>query len=211
MPDLTFDFVLNIDVEGYRLIPGKSPRCPKGVPFDEFFPKIRLDDIQPPRIVRKGGKLQRRYPLRISNLFKIFVDMAQTEKGVLKFINMYGPLTRDKEGDDVVEVIDQAKQMLELLQGGWGNGVMLLNKLSVWIETKRNGKIELKVRPACLLDAMWLQLAQSRSVMNIRECPQCHKSFMVGGGGGAQRRDAKFCSDECRIKFNSLARSRHHA
>ena len=211
MPDLTFDFVWDRDVKGYQLIPGKDPIRRRGQSVEEWLLNARLDDIQPPRIVRKGGKLQRYRPLKISDLFKIFVDMAQTEKGVLKFINTYGPLTRDKEGDDVVEVIDQAKEMLEVLQGKWGIGVMPLSKLSVWIETKRNGKIELKVRPACLLDAMWLQLAQSRSVMNIRECPQCHKAFMVGGGGGAQRRDAKFCSDECRIKFNSLARSRHHA
>ena len=253
MPDLTFDFVWYRDVKGYQLIPGKEPIRRRGQSVEEWLLNARLDDIQPPRIVRKGGKLQRYRPLEIPDLFKRFITMARSPEGVSEFVETHGPLTRqglltreqveerlkreetyirglqekltseqlkerrtrrkpqEKEGDDVFHVIAQAEEMLERLRGGWGIGVMPLNKLSVSIETNGSGKIELKVRPACLLDAMWLQLAQSQSAPNIRECPQCHKSFMVGGGGRAQRRDAKFCSDECRIKFNSLARSRHHA
>lgn len=117
---------------------------------------------------------------------------------------------REEEGDIVDDAIDQAKEMAEVFEGGIYGG-MTLKAPYVSIEAK-DRKIALRVRPACLLDAMWLQLAQSQSVPNVRKCQQCHSAFIAGGRGRDCRRgDAKFCSEHCRIRFNSLARSRHHA
>jgi hypothetical protein len=72
-----------------------------------------------------------------------------------------------------------------------------------------NGKMRLKISPACLLDAIWLQLVQEQSAgaANLRECDYCHKLFMAGVGTD-RRADAKFCSDKHRIEFNSLERRR---
>jgi hypothetical protein len=82
-----------------------------------------------------------------------------------------------------------------------------LNKLNVTILANHKGEMRLKVSPACLLDALWLQLAQAKSVTTFRDCLECGKSFAVGKGTN-RRADAKFCSDECRVKYNSLQRSR---
>ena len=255
MPDLTFDFVWYKDQKGYRLIPGKGLIHRRGQSYEEFkelLLKTQLDDIEPERIVRNGGKLLRYSPLRDDpNLFKRFINMARSPEGVLKFVETHGPLTpqglltreqvekrlkddemlmrelqekltpeqlkkrltrrkpQEKEGDIVFEAIDQANEMAEVLRGEIIG--MPLKNLYASIEAK-DRKIALRVRPACLLDAMWLQLAQSQSVPNIRACQRCHSPFIAGGRGrDCRRADAKFCSEKCRIKYNSLARSRHHA
>jgi hypothetical protein len=56
-----------------------------------------------------------------------------------------------------------------------------------------------------LLDAIWLQYAQTNT--RARECPQCGQRFLSGVGTG-RRAKADYCSDECRVKYNSLKRSR---
>jgi hypothetical protein len=49
--------------------------------------------------------------------------------------------------------------------------------------------------------------AASSGSASFRECWNCHEPF-VAGPKGNRRGDAKFCSDKCRIEFNSLQRSR---
>ena len=125
----------------------------------------------------------------------------------LKFVHTFGPLTHDglrKNGDVAQAMIDEAQWMSKALRRGIV--AMPLNQLNASIIADQTG-MRLKVSPVCLLDAMWLQLAQSKSdPASFRECEQCHELFMAGVG--ARRADAKFCSDECRIKFNSHQRSR---
>ena len=61
-----------------------------------------------------------------------------------------------------------------------------------------------------LLDALWLQLGQALTVSaKIRQCEHCGNWFEAGRGTG-RRLDAKFCSDEHRIAFNSLKRSKEN-
>ena len=85
---------------------------------------------------------------------------------------------------------------------------MPLNRLNASIVTEHDG-MRLKVSPECLRDALWLQLAQARTggSADFRECLLCQTLFATGIGTD-RRADAKFCSDACRIKFNSLKRSR---
>jgi hypothetical protein len=197
MPDLTFDFTWYRDLKGYRLIPAKLPRPRPGQSLLDVSPA----GVEPARIVRNGGELQSYQPLdKFPNLFRQFIDMATSEKGVLEFINKFGPLSiqglRGK-GDVVPAIMDQAQAMIR-------PGTMQLNKLNASIMQDRN-EMRLKVSPVCLLDALWLQLAQANT--RSQECRQCHKAFLVGVAVG-RRRDARFCSDECRIEFNSLKRSR---
>jgi hypothetical protein len=40
-----------------------------------------------------------------------------------------------------------------------------------------------------------------------RQCRQCSKPFPIGPDSG-RRKDAAFCSDTCRVRFNSLKRKR---
>jgi hypothetical protein len=198
MPDLTLDFTWYKDPKGYRLIPAKVPRRRPGQsPLD-----VPSTGIEPARIVRNGGTLQSYRPLEhFPTLFDDFTKTATSEAGVLKFIERFGPLTHDGlrgKGDIVLDAIDQARDMTG------GPGTALVKKLNASITVERDG-VRLKLWPACLLDALWLQLAQANP--RSRVCPQCRKPFLIGGAVN-RRKDAQFCTDECRIRFNSLARSR---
>jgi hypothetical protein len=63
-------------------------------------------------------------------------------------------------------------------------------------------------RTVSLRSALWLQFGQAmmRGVQ-LRTCLRCGDWFEVGAGTG-RRADAKFCSDEHRVAFNSLKRSK---
>jgi hypothetical protein len=202
MPDLTFDFTWYKHAGGYRLIPAK-PLPRRQSPLD-----FRFEDIQPARIVPKGGPLKEYRPLKSDILFDHFIRTAKSEDGVLEFINAYGPLTSDglrKGGEVVPAIIDAAKEMSEVLRGRIV--AMPLEPLNVSIITDHERRMRLEIRPYCLLHALWLQMAQASGVASFRECQRCGEPFVVGGGGN-RRADAKFCSDKCRIEFNSLQRSR---
>jgi len=196
MPDLTFDFTWFRDPKGYRLIAAKPITLGRG----QSRLDVRLGDIEAARVVRNGGKLQSYRPVP-KELVTIFIDTAKSESGVLKFIETYGPLTYEGlkgRGEIVEDMIDEAKTMTEALRGQII--AMRLNKLNVTIVTERH-KMRLKISPTCLLDALWLQVAQAKEA-DVRECLQCHNQFV------GRRADAKFCSDACRIKYNSMQRSR---
>jgi hypothetical protein len=196
MPDLTIDFTWYRDPKGYRLIPAKPSRLRPG----QSILDVPMTEIAPARIVRNRGKLQSYRPLEIPDLFNRFTKMGASEAGVLKFIETYGPLTTGGlrgEGEIVLDVMDQAEAM-----GRYGTRG--LDRLTVSIVVD-DGGMRLKVQPSCLLDALWLQLAQTNT--RSRVCQQCRKPFPIGVAV-RRRRDAKFCSDQCRIKFNSLERSR---
>jgi hypothetical protein len=200
MPDLIVeDFKWYKDQKGYRLVPAKLPK--RGRPLMD----VSFDDIESARIVRNGGALQMYQPLNIPNLFTHFSRLARSEDGVLKFVQRYGPLTRaglGKGGDVVPAMIKEAENMAQALRGG--SVSRMITKFNAWIVTDQTG-MRFKVSPTSLLDAIWLQFVQSKS--KFRECLQCGELFMHGGVG-ARRADAKFCSDKCRIKYNSLERSR---
>jgi hypothetical protein len=197
MPDLSIDFTWFRDPKGYRLIPAK-PVLRRG----QSILDVPGSDIQPARIVRNGGALQAYRPFNVSSkLFENFINAAKTEIGVLEFVKLFGPLTRDGlrgKGDVVHGMIDQAEDMTNVLRGRiFGR---FLAKLNVSISSERNG-IHLKVEPPDLLSALWLQVAQAGR-RRVRECEQCHNPIL------GRRADARFCSDPCRIKYNSLERSR---
>jgi hypothetical protein len=196
MPDLTLDFTWYRDPKGYRLVPAKLPRRGQSI-MD-----VPMGDIEPARVVRNRGPLQSYRPLdHFPALFDRFINTATSEAGVLAFVEKFGPLTHDGlrgRGDVVLDVIDQARAMTG------GPGTALVKKLNASITVERDG-VRLKLWPACLLDALWLQLAQANT--RSRECPQCRKPFLIGAAV-KRRKDARFCKDECRIKFNSLERSR---
>jgi hypothetical protein len=202
MPDLTFDFTWYKHARGYRLIPAKPLPLRRG----QSILDAQIEDFQPARIVPNGGPLQRYRPLDdFENLFEHFIRKAKSEGGVLEFVNAFGPLTNEglrRGGEVVPRMIEVAAEMAK------ADRIVAkpLKKLNVSI-VKENGRMRLKVSPACLLDALWLQLAQASGSGSFRECAKCGEPF-VAGVRGNRRADARFCSDKCRIEFNSLQRSR---
>jgi hypothetical protein len=201
MPDLTFDFTWYKHAQGYRLIEAKPIPRKRGQSLSD----ATFGDVQPARIVPKGGPLVPYRPLDDDKLFERFAREATSEAGLLAFMNKFGPLTNDglrKDGEVASEIIEEAKGMP-------GTVGASLNPLRAAI-VRANGRVRLKVSPACLLDALWLQFAQAQSKgVAFRQCEnrKCRKPFIAGVAGN-RRGDARFCSDECRIRHNSLERSR---
>src|SRR5262249_35479431 len=67
---------------------------------------------------------------------------------------------------------------------------------------------QLRFLPSSLLDALWLQVVQELAGgATVRQCRHCGRWFETGAGTG-RRLDATFCSDQHRIDYNSLRRSR---
>jgi len=192
---LSLDFTWYRDPKGYRLVPATPiPRRPGQ---DVLDVRVRSKDIQPARIVCNGGKLQSYRPLEAGYpkpIVAYFLDV-KNEKDLLDFIRRFGPLTLDglrKNGDVVLDMIDEAKEM-SLVRRHGKIIKYTLNKLNVEIEGLR-----LKVSPSSLLDALWLQLIQTQDEFKV--CEHCGELF------AGKRKDARFCSDHCRMEWNNRRR-----
>ena len=159
MLELKLDFTWYKDASGYTLVAAKPIALRRG----RSILDIPSREIRPARIVRNGGKLQPYRPLDDypPNLFKLFIEEATSEEDVFEFVKKFGPLTYEglqEKGDVVWKVIDQAQSMSKILRGEIV--ALPLNRLIASIHTDRKAGIRLNVRPACLLDALWLQLAR---------------------------------------------------
>ncbi len=180
-------------------------------------------------VVRKGAghgprDLEAGRPLDLTDqLFMIFAKTATTPERVLDFVQRFGPLTWDgldpKKGESVYYATRDAEHMRQVLQY-WASDhtqssgpfvpqtgrIVSLDARLVGDPVTKSPKWEL--RPKTLLDALWVQLGQALTAGALmRRCEHCGDWFEVGRGSG-RRFDAKFCSDEHRISFNSLKRSR---
>jgi hypothetical protein len=68
--------------------------------------------------------------------------------------------------------------------------------------------VRLKIKNETLSEGLWWQLAvKLMDNLDFVECRQCGQWFETGPGAG-RRQGAEFCSDKCRILFNSLKRSK---
>jgi len=169
------------------------------------------------RVVGSGAHRKSYKPLeRNDNLFGQFASIPQTPEGVLDFITKFGPLTLDglqESGDDVAAALEGARSMAGLLRavGEGQSPTQLPSQHRSMRLTLRVGypatSGTLTVLPETLLDAIWLQLAEALSSgAQIRRCEHC-KAWFAAGAGFGRRREAKFCSDEHRILYNSLKRT----
>src|SRR5262245_21682208 len=107
---LHIDFTWHRDQNGYRLVYPKLKQelRPQKRGFRGVLDK-RTDDIQPIRIVGKGGEAETTRPLDENpTLFKIFSEIETAEQ-VLDFVNRFGPLTTDP--GVVPEIIHEAERM----------------------------------------------------------------------------------------------------
>jgi hypothetical protein len=181
------------------------------------------DLSKPQRIVRCGGSLISYRPLiTFDGLFRQFANAPPAPEGILDFIDRFGPLTRDgldeKQGEDVSRLIEHTAAMSRILnEYSRGHKAGLAQVLdtdeiklgdikTVLINDPATRTPRLKLSVADLLTALWLQLGQTLSSgATIRRCAQCGMLFEAGPGTG-RRFDAKFCSDDHRITFNSQKR-----
>src|SRR5215475_15334620 len=113
------DFTWHRDANGYRIIPAKPLPAPRpGQSRMDQLLAMKGSDIQPARVVAKGGPLKSYRPLdKFPELFKIFVKIPRTPEGVLEFVNKFGQLTLSIHGDVVPAVLDVADRMQEQLHG----------------------------------------------------------------------------------------------
>jgi hypothetical protein len=185
-------------------------------------------DSHPQRIlqsvVRCGGKLQSYRPIdHFDNLFAFFARDVKDSASVLEFIKTYGPLTPDgldpRVGELADGVIAHASAMRNFLRGDAAGGAASLEfnpgegipmaDVGIKLITDQALQVpKLQFNPKSLLDGMWIQVAQKiTSGVSIGACTHCGLWFAQGGRKG-RRRDSKFCSDEHRIAFNSLKRTK---
>lgn len=189
---------------------------------------IRVLDIAaytPPYVVRAGAEALQIYrPLDLfASLYTQFAAI-QTADEVLHFIEKFGPLTLDgldpQKGELVGGVIIHAEAIRELLDysssaGRQRNSALIAGKMNPFAGLEVNldvdpadASLQLRISPASLLDALWLQAVQKLSSgATVRQCRHCGRWFETGGGTG-RRVDATFCSKKHQVTFNSLKRSR---
>jgi hypothetical protein len=222
MAVVDIDFEWKRSTKGYRVVASKrrEPQLvyhPLGI---RVTPSFVVDT--PLRIVPRRGKLEVYRP-SLDDLSRIFVATVKTKtREVLNFVEKFGPLTDDglnpKIGESTYEALVHAEAMREFLAyasndarhvvAAQSNQSSLSNISASLVFDPMTSRPKIRLKPASLLDAMWLQLGQKVSGdAVIRECKHCGEWFEVGAGTG-RRLDAKFCSDKHKITFNSLKRSR---
>jgi hypothetical protein len=196
------DFTWTRDPKGYRLTDSKPLR----------------------RVVRNGPNGSEVSCLPLSGEeFRIFARVATSDARLLDFVQWYGPLTWDgwdaTKGDIVELVMHHARAMRELLtataegrppssDGGpvYIGSDSTVHAAVIWDPATKSPRW--CFRPNTLLDALWLQFGQAVTRgARLRACEHCGAWFEAGAGTG-RRADARFCSGEHRIAFNSLKRSR---
>jgi hypothetical protein len=221
MPTLQIDFTLTRDKRGYRIVPKKPlpPRRSGQSKLDRIL-AAKSDNVAD-RIIGNGGPLVPYKPLhKVPDLFKIFAKIPRTADGVLSFVNTYGHFTNAGivcgRGDMVPAVLEEAEKMSKRLdrlsssRPSLGPDIPVTKLHGFAVADRASGGIALKLVPATLRDALWLQLTIALADgTKIRKCrfELCDEWFRAGAGTD-RRADAEFCSDEHRKRFNSLKRSK---
>jgi hypothetical protein len=147
--------------------------------------------------VKKGAAMERYHPLKVQDLWKQFSNIRDWEQGI-EFVEKYGPLTRqglEGKGDVIERINGEAAEMRHNIRGA------VLSRLTARIVDGR-----LRIEPSNLLNAIWLQYAKAKSAGRANRCPQCDR--ITTGPDTGRRRDAKFCSKECKIKWHNDRRGR---
>ena len=224
---LSIDFEWSVDEAGYDWVPDgpvDGPADPnEELSGIELLSAIGGKPIRADRIRRRGGKLRTYRPFEGIDrmLFRNFASQARNPDGLLEFVRQFGPMTQEgNRGGEPADIgLGAAAGMAELLQvhsgkpGNWFSSYA--RKELYWsrmdVKIARNpmtGRPQFRFIPATFLNALWLELGQFlTSEAQLRNCRQCGVWFPTGPGTG-RRADAKFCSDDHRIIFNSLKRGR---
>jgi hypothetical protein len=167
-------------------------------------------DFPDPVRIRGSGKRGRRRKRIAQDLYREF---AKIDNGLalLNFITKYGRLTDEEGGDDVEELLAQARVMRRDI--AWADkhkrhpGGAVFDLGAMVSLNLRTGRITRTVFPRTLLQALWLQFVYTPiGAGKLLKCKYCDEEFWAGPGT-KRRADAKFCSPKCQVLFNSLKRS----
>ena len=162
------DFTSYVDQAGYELIPDRTPRLRPG----QTWLDRKASDIQPARIVGKGGKRLRR---RLDNYPQLFSDFAgiKTQEELLAFVAEHGPLsqriTGGWKGDVVPTLLHQAKMMRTSFEDRARKLPIAIPLTDVKASLGADNTI--KYNPATLLDAL--------GYSSRRHCPRARKCACV--------------------------------
>jgi len=235
LAQFVIDFDWYRDCAGYALLPSEKSQSFSTLPAEggtllASAPKLIRVLGRPERIVRRGGELVPYRPLdKYERLYSVFAKIAVTPQGALEFVEKFGPLTKrglnKNEGDDVQDIIAHATQIWRVLDAfergnkteiartlgpkGRELGGSPLSAIEVsFVFDPGDDEPKLQFTVSNLVTALWFQVGQSLAGgTNLRKCQHCHVLFEIGPGTG-RRLDAKFCSDNHRIAFNSRKRTR---
>jgi hypothetical protein len=215
------------DLNGFRI--DGNAHLDSGVLTSDPMPLDYLSG----RLIRLGGRLQTYEPTKVSNLLLRFMQV-RTPGELLRFVNLYGPLTIEgfvsergepfydaneeirwtpEEGEELEPGLEEADWFRYLAKNKARASIVAqaveryrsVHRFEV-MPDKRKG-VRLVVVPKSLLDLLRLQLVQMLiGSPSYSECGYCGE-FFAKGVGTARRADAEFCSDDHRIKFNSRKRS----
>jgi hypothetical protein len=181
-----------------------------------------LKSIDQPRIKPRGGTMEVYRPLE--TFPKLYVQFAkiETPEELLEFVEKFGPLTREglhpQKGDRIAPLLAHSEAMREMLEVARNREALkrvvkyevlkFANLIGTLAINPGTGRLQLELKPVSFLDALWLSLAQDLSSKNnLSRCDHCGHWFETGPGTG-RRLDAKFCSNEHKIAFHSLKRTR---
>ena len=220
----TVDFEWEFDEAGYDFLPGgPADECDEKSVFGEVLSALNGEPIRPPRIVRRGGELRAYRPFeRVNGLFLPFSKRATTVEGLLEFVTRYGPMTREgneASGEDAIIGLSHAEAIADFLKdystdpqtslGRFGEHGLGWSRMDVGLTFSTvTGWPQMKLRPSSLVNALWFEVAAFLTGdAPLRACQHCVEWFLAGPGTN-RRLDAIFCSNDHRVAFNSLKRSR---
>ena len=204
------------DAKGYKIEGTVPPQPPRRRAAGEFLARMTYGRLGEPEgygpwisgyIV---GLSDQRLPVLLDEYPNAFTDFAavETTTDLRNFIGKYGSLTKTKR-QLAFPLVAEARQLRNAMRARKGVTFLanIVDLSASLINDGKTGELEAYLVPSSLLDALWLQFQQSTASGAVfRNCLACNNQFAVGGNSG-RRPFAKFCTDECRMRFNSLARS----
>lgn len=213
MIDINFEWERDPKGNAFTLVARAERKSP--------YSSILGDEPAHQRVMWRQVSLSKYQPLKqFPSLFADFAKL-QSSTQVLDFVNKFGPLTKEgldpQKGESADTILESAKQMRSvsetlnrprpsILNGGEpvAQGIAITASLVVDRKTK-TPKVQLTLRD--LRMGIWMQFAFAVSGgVALRTCDECGGLFPAGPGFD-RRSDARFCSDEHRIHYNSLKRS----
>jgi len=209
MPDYTVSFTARIETD-YGFV--RAPSLPKRKPGQSVADQI-LDapvDASRPALIVGSGKRKQEKRIADPVLFQRFAEIDSWD-GLLGFVRRFGRLTNEKEGDDVYELAGEIREMRKAIAFAARHkrhpprAVFDLKATVVF--NSRTRRIEQRVFPQTLLQALWLQFIYAPvGAAKLSECRYCGQQFRAGPRT-KRRGDAKFCSRKHQVLFNSEKRS----
>jgi hypothetical protein len=171
----------------------------------------------------RGGGLVKCRPIdQDPGLYRRFARCTSVDS-LLAFVNKFGLLTVDGKTGDAEAVttgLSHAETMSNALSATasgqlaafltrHGQRGLAWSRLDVdlWFN-QRTRQAAFRLKPPTLINALWLQCGQAIcGDARLASCGYCGELFEAGPGTG-RRNDAKFCSNEHRILYNSRKRTR---